>query len=254
MRAIIIDDEDLARANLRMMLQEYAPDVEVVGMADGKDNGLKVIKEMTPDVVFLDIRMPSGEEGFDLLRELEEINFLVIFVTAFKDFAIDAFKVNAVDYILKPIDIEELESAVERLRGHLALLETAPEKRAEYTARLRSLAELSGREEARISISHLGGVKVVKQRDILHLEADGNCTRIHFSNGGEYLDTRTLKVYEEELESDYFFRTHKSHIVNIRELNEYSRSDGHFAVLSNNIRVPISRQRLSSFLERLRSL
>ncbi len=254
MRAVIIDDEDLARDNMRMLLQEYCPKVEVVGMANGIDTGEKVLNELKPDIVFLDIRMPSGAEGFDLLNRIEKPDFLVVFVTAFKDYAIDAFKVNAVDYILKPIDITDLTDAVEKVEQTLKVVRNSPEKAQEYRIRLKSLADLSGKEEARITINHATGVKVVKQMDICYLQADGNCTRLYFKDGSEYLDTRTLKVYEDALLKDFFIRVHKSYIINIKELKEYSREDGNFAVLANRAKIPISRLKLSGFLARVRSL
>jgi two-component system LytT family response regulator len=115
MRALIIDDEEFARKNLQLMLEEFCPEIEVIGEATGKDQAKAIIEASKPDVIFLDIRMPSGAEGFELLEEVENKDFLVVFVTAFKDYALRAFNASAVYYVLKPIDIDDLRLAVDKL-------------------------------------------------------------------------------------------------------------------------------------------
>ena len=254
LRALIVDDEEFARKNLTMMLEEYCPDIEVIGDASSKAQAKAIIESSEPDVVFLDIRMPSGSEGFELLDEIENKNFLVVFVTAFKDYAIRAFNASAVYYILKPIDIEELKLAVGRLVETKELYKESPENYNTYFDSLKDLSSniLGKKQNNRIAISHTKGLKIVEDHTITHLEASGNCTTIYFDDGSRYLDTRTLKFYENLLNPDRFCRVHKSHIINLDILKEYVNEDGHFAVLKGDIRVPVARNRVTEFVRMLK--
>lgn len=254
LRALVVDDEEFARKNLTMMLEEYCPQIEVIGQASRKEQAKAIIESSHPDVVFLDIRMPSGAEGFELLEEIENKDFLVVFVTAFKDYAIRAFNASAVYYILKPIDIEELKTAVERLVETRTTFSEDPDSYSSYFESLQDLSHnlLNNKQSSRIAISHTKGLKIVEDHSITHLEASGNCTTIYFNDGSRYLDTRTLKTYENILNPDKFCRVHKSHIINLDILREYVNEDGHFAVLEGNIRVPVARNRVSEFVKMLK--
>lgn len=254
LRAVVVDDEEFARKNLIMLLQEFCPDVEVVGEASRKNQAKEVIEAEKPDVVFLDIRMPSGAEGFELLEEIEEKDFQIVFVTAFKDYAIKAFNVNAIYYILKPIDIEELQLAVEKLQETKKIFLKEPENIDTYYDSLRNLSDtlLRNKSNNRIAISHTKGLKIVEDDSISHLEASGNCTTIYFKEGSRYLDTRTMKTYESILDPTKFFRVHKSHIINLNLLAEYVNDDGHFAVLKSGLRIPIARNRVTEFVKMLK--
>ncbi len=255
LRAIIIDDEEFARKNLQILLEEHCPDVEVVADADGKVEALEKIKEFQPDVLFLDIRMPSGSEGFELLEEIENMNVLVVFVTAFKDYAIRAFNANAVYYLLKPIDIDELKIATEKLIESKKIFLENPENYTTYFRSLKNLSDtfLRNKPNNRIAISHTKGLKIVEDDTIINLEASGNCTMLHFSDGTRYLDTRTLKIYENLLDHTKFSRIHKSHIINLNFMTDYVNEDGHFAVLKNGDRIPIARNRVSDFVKSLKN-
>jgi|TARA_R110000737_G_scaffold80019_1_gene112093 two-component system LytT family response regulator len=255
LKAIIIDDEEFARKNLQILLEEHCPDVDVVADADGKTEALEKIKEFQPDVLFLDIRMPSGSEGFELLEEIEDMNVLVVFVTAFKDYAIRAFNANAVYYLLKPIDIDELKTAVEKLIESKKLFSENPENYTTYFRSLKNLSDtfLRNKPNNRIAISHTKGLKIVEDDSIVNLEASGNCTMLHFSDGSRYLDTRTLKIYENLLDPNKFSRIHKSHIINLNYMTDYINEDGHFAVLKNSERIPIARNRVSEFVKGLKN-
>lgn len=254
LRALIVDDEEFARKNLAMMLEEYCPEIEVIGEASRKEQAMAIIESSEPDVVFLDIRMPSGAEGFELLDEVENKNFLVVFVTAFKDYAIRAFNASAVYYVLKPIDVEELRMAVERLVETQETYKAEPENYSTYFDSLKDLSQnlLHKKTSTRIAISHTKGLKIVEDSTITHLEASGNCTTIYFNDGTRYLDTRTLKVYENLLNPEKFCRVHKSHIINLDLLQEYINEDGHFAVLKGDIRVPVARNRVTEFVKMLK--
>lgn len=254
LRALVVDDEEFARKNLVMLLEEFCPEIEVIGEAGRKDQAIAIIESSKPDVVFLDIRMPSGAEGFELLDEVEEKDFLVVFVTAFKDYAIRAFNASAVYYLLKPIDIEELRLSVSRLVETKRIYSENPENFDTYFSSLKNLSDnlLRNKPNNRIAISHTKGLKIVEDDNITHLEASGNCTTIYFKDGSRYLDTRTLKTYESLLDQEKFCRIHKSHIINLNELTEYLNEDGHFAVLKGGIRVPVARNRVTDFVKMLK--
>ena len=253
-RTLIVDDELLARENLKILLSEYCDDVEVVGEADSVDTALEAIKTLTPDLIFLDIRMPSGIEGFDLLDQIESKKFLVVFVTAFKDYAVKALNASAIHYILKPVDIEDLQNAVKKVADYIEMQRSLPVSSFNYNALLENLTmSLKKERNDRIAIHHSKGVKLVQTLDIMRLEANGNCTNIYFKNSSSYLDTRTLKVYEELLPPN-FRRTHKSHIVNMNKVKEYVHADGHRVILEDNSSVPVSRGKLSELLTYLKKL
>lgn len=254
LRALVVDDEEFARKNLIMLLDEFCPEIEVIGEASRKDQAKAIIESSKPDVVFLDIRMPSGAEGFELLDEIEEKDFLVVFVTAFKDYAIRAFNASAVYYLLKPIDIEELQQSVSRLVDTKKIYSENPENFDTYYSSLKNLSDslLRNKPNSRIAISHTKGLKIVDDDTILHLEASGNCTTIYFKDGTRYLDTRTLKTYESLLDPVKFSRVHKSHIINLTTLTEYLNEDGHFAVLKGGLRIPVARNRVTEFVKMLK--
>lgn len=254
LRALIVDDEELARKNLAIMLKNHCPEIDVVGQADGVDEAEKAIKELQPDVVFLDIRMPSGAEGFELLERIENRNFLVVFVTAFKDYAIRAFQANAVHYLLKPIDEDDLRIAVDKLIATKKTFEENPSNYDDYFVILQNLAErlVQNKTTNKIAISHSKGVKVIEDDDITHVEASGNCSEIYFKDNTRYLDTRTLKVYEEILNDKKFYRIHKSYIINLDMIKEYISEDGYIVVLKNGVELPVARNRVSDFLKTIK--
>lgn len=254
MRALIVDDEEIARKNLQFLLEEFCPEIEVIGEASGKEQAKAIIESSKPDVVFLDIRMPSGAEGFELLDEIEDKDFLVVFVTAFKDYALRAFNASAVYYLLKPIDIDDLRTAVDKLVEAKQIFSEDPSNFVTYFKSLKNLSQslLTNKPNNRIAISHTRGLKIIEDDTIVHLEANGNCTTIYFEDGTRYLDTRTLKIYENILDPSKFFRVHKSHIINLNRLMEYLNEDGHFAVLKGGLRIPVARNRVSDFVRLLK--
>lgn len=252
-RALIVDDEELARENLRMMLADECPEVEVVGTADGAPAAREAIARLDPDLLLLDIRMPSGAEGLELLESLDELRALVVFVTAFKDYAVRAFHANAVDYILKPIDPDELKAAIEKASSRIARMRGNGDEQQRYRSELRSLVkQIREHGEERIAVDHAKGFKLFDPRTITHLEADGNCTVLHFTDGSRYLDTRTLKTYEDMLDAEQFLRVHRSFLINLVQLREYLRDDGHWALMRSGMRVPIARNRIDAFLSATR--
>jgi two-component system LytT family response regulator len=254
--ALIVDDELHARENLKMLLEEFCPSVEVIGMASDVNEARDEVDRKSPQVVFLDIRMPSGTEGFELLDKIEEKQFQVVFVTAFKDYAIRAFNANAIHYLLKPIDIQDLKSAVERAKEYYSIFAENGHEFEHYTRSVKNLAEslLSDKLPKKITLFHSRGFKVIEDTDIVHLQAESNCTNIHFADGSKYLDTKTLRVYEDLLNPVRFVRIHKSHMINLDFLKEYNSQDGNKVILKDKTELPVSRGRLSNFMERVRNL
>ena len=226
--AIIVDDENLARENLLLLLNEFCPDVEVVGMGQNVTEAKSLIAVKKPDAVFLDIRMPSGEEGLELLDDVKESNFQIVFVTAFKDYAIKAFNANAIHYILKPIDIDDLQDAVVKLQRYKKLFKSDANNIGTYLESIKNFSESIHYQldSNKITISHHKGIKIIEDTAILYLEGDGNCTIIHFLDGSTFLDTRTLKLYESILNSNSFFRIHKKYIINLNFLTDYLHDEG----------------------------
>lgn len=256
LKAIIVDDEALARENLKMMLDEFCSEIEVLDTAGNIKEAKEKIEHHDPEVLFLDIRMPSGAEGFELLDSLPHRNFLVVFVTAFKDYAIKAFNANAVHYLLKPIDVEDLRTAVEKLVDTHKQFAQRPEDYGKYLNLLQDLGRSININSYsnKVTISHTKGMKIVEDDTIVHLAADGNCTCLYFADHSRYLDTRTLKIYEDMLNPSKFYRVHKSHIINLNHLKEYLSEDGHFAIMKDGTSIPVARNRLSAFLSLLKSL
>lgn len=249
-KAIVIDDELLARENLKLLIEEFCEGVEVVGLAGNIKDGEALIISSNPDVVFLDIRMPSGAEGFDLLDSLEEINFEVVFVTAFKDYAIQAFKANAIDYILKPVEIEELQNTISRLHTRFGIEPIKKNVKPQISSAFDSIKH---QRIDRITIPQRSGIKIIETKTIVHLESKGNYTILNFKENEPFLDSRTLKVYQEIL-PEHFLRVHNSHIVNGREIVEYTTEDGHSLILRNKKMIPVSRTFLKNVKDYLKTI
>jgi two-component system LytT family response regulator len=254
--AIIVDDENLARENLRMLLDEYCPEVEVVGSGENVDQARKLIEELKPEAVFLDIRMPSGEEGLELLDDVKTNNFQIVFVTAFKEHAIKAFNINSIHYILKPIDIDDLKEAVFKLLNYKKLFYQDSANLENYIESIKNFSENIHyqNESNKITVSHLKGIKIIEDSSILFLEGDGNCTNIHFLDGTSFFDTRTLKVYEEILNKDKFFRIHKKHIISLTYLTDYLHEDGYYAILEKGVKLSVARARVPEFIKTIKAL
>lgn len=254
--AIIVDDEYLARENLRMLLADYCPEVEIVGTGENVEEARQLIADKKPDAVFLDIRMPSGEEGLELLDDVQINNFQIVFVTAFKEHAIRAFNINSIHYILKPIDIDDLKEAVSKLLNYKKLFSQDSSNLETYIESIKnfSTAIHYQNESNKITVSHIKGIKIIEDNSILYLEGDGNCTNIHFVDGTSFFDTRTLKIYDEILNCKKFFRVHKKYIINLNHLTDYLHEDGFFAKMKTGIKLPVSRARVSEFIKIIKAL
>jgi two-component system, LytTR family, response regulator len=254
LRAIVVDDEFHARENMKYMIESSCPEIEVVGMADDVLKGIEAIRQLAPQVVFLDICMPSGTEGFELLDALPEKNFQVVFVTAFKEYAIRALNANAIHYLLKPVDIDDLRAAVKKLVGTSQLFSESGDNLFNYVKSLENLSRSlqPGGTISRITIHHTRGFKIVDPADLMYLQGDGNYTSIIFVDGARYVDTRSIGVYENVLRDHHFFRIHKSHIVNLLYVKEFVNDDGHYVIMKDGTRLAVSRLRVPQFLELFR--
>jgi two-component system LytT family response regulator len=244
-KSILVDDEPKSRKNLRILLQEYCPGVEVIGEAASPVEALKLIRQLQPDLLFLDIEM-GAESGFDLLRSLNGAQtFEVIFVTAFDKYGIQAVKACAIDYLLKPINILELTSAVDKALQHIG-----PKKE---NLRLKELISNfdRGEDEQRIAISMADKIEFVAINNIIRLQAEGNYTHIHLNNGKKYMVSKTLKDYDDLLVPFGFLRTHQSHLVNFKKIASYVKTEGGFIVMSDGSQVPVSRMKKDEILKKI---
>lgn len=242
-RAVIIDDEAQSRAVLREMLTKFCPEVKVLGESGDFDETLDMIAELKPNLAFLDINMPNGS-GFDVLRAFPQSNFEVIFITAHNEYAIRAIRASALDFLLKPVNIYELQEAVRRAGDKLS-------KQDEYN-HLNVLIEnlgLNSGTQGRVAIPDGSGLSFVTLKDIIRLEADGSYTMLHLQNGKHILSTRHLKEYEELLPHKLFFRSHHSHIINLEHITGYTRGEGGSVTMSDNSEVLVARRKKKLFLE-----
>lgn len=240
--AVIIDDEQKGRLALREKLHQYCPEVTITGEAEDGIDGLKLIREKKPSIVFLDIQMPLMD-GFQMLHQLPDKNFHLIFTTAYDQYAIKAIRYAAFDYLLKPVDIEELRAAIQRVR----------EQGQEHTEKkLEVLQENLQPKQLldKLAIPTLDGLLFFNTADIVHLEAQSNYTIIYFTNHPKLLASRTLKDFEELLPPQVFFRTHHSHIINLNYIKRYIKGDGGFIELQNGNTVTVARRKKEEFLQK----
>jgi len=246
LKALIVDDEFNARNNLKILIDEFCPELKIVGLVESAEEARIIIEKEKPDVVFLDIAMPK-EDGFSLLKSYENREFSVVFTTAYNEYALKAFKENAIDYLEKPISIDDLQKAVQKvMKVHGSNEQRTPAEISELVDEA-----MEGKND-RISIPTRDGYVIIRNTDIIHLEASDNYTMIYLIDGSRHLSSKNIKVYEENLNQEIFFRTHKSHIINVEHhLKEFSRSEGNMAVLTNGINVPIARRKMSNFLSRI---
>lgn len=243
--AIIIDDEVKGRIALSQKLHDYCSDVRLVGEAENGEEGIRLIEKLRPDIVFLDIEMPRMN-GFEMLLRLPQKNFDLIFTTAYDQYAIKAIKYAAFDYLLKPIDIEELKLAVSKSNN---LQNRNTEKMLEVlNQNLRGKTSLN-----KIAISSMDGLLFFNINDIVHLEASNNYTTIYFMNRPKLLASKTLKDFEDLLPPDIFFRTHHSHLINLNYIKRYIKGDGGQIEMQNGNYIDVSRRKKEDFLRAMGS-
>jgi two-component system LytT family response regulator len=227
MKAVIIDDEGKARRILEALLNQNCEDVEVVAVADDVPSGVKMINREQPDIVFLDIEMP-GFSGFQLLEFFDEIDFDIIFTTAYSEHALKAFEVSAIDYLLKPIQIDQLIKAVDKVRS---------KKAAQINEKINTLKEnLRENKISKIALPVADGLLFVKPEEILYLKAESSYTNIYLAENKTILVSKTLKEFEKLIDHPHFMRIHRSYFVNLNHIKQYFKSDGgHIEMINGDI-------------------
>lgn len=241
MKAIVIDDESFARQNIISILSLEFPDLEVVAEADTVVKALSSILKYKPDLIFLDIDLLDGS-GFDVLNQIEKIDFKTIFVTAHQEYAIKAIKFSALDYILKPISSYELVSAVNRV---VELGDKNSEE--QYESFLNQLNTTN--QDKKIVLKTSEAIHVVDVNDIVRCEADNNYTLFYISDGEKIMVSKGLKEYDDLLSEYGFFRVHQSHLINLNCMAKFDKKDGGYVVLNDHSRVPVSQRRKQKLLD-----
>lgn len=247
LKAVIVDDEVSGRETLSHYIQKYCVDIEVVGLADSVKSGLEVIEKCRPDILFLDVEMPYGN-AFDLLEQVNEITFETIFVTAFSNYAMKALNCSASYYILKPIDIDELISAVDKIKSQ-------KEKSKEFihTKILIENINILNKQLQKIVLPTMEGFEVIQVKDIIRCQANDNFTDIILTEGKKMLICRTLKHFEGLLEDYDFMRVHKSHLINIQFIKKYRKGKGGQVVMSDGSEIDVSPTKKQDLLDRFGS-
>jgi two-component system LytT family response regulator len=242
LRTIIVDDEQDAVDFIYSIIGEYCDSLEVVGKANNVVQGVAAINEFKPDLVFLDVEMPNGT-GFDLLAQFPEKDFDVVFITAFNHYAIKAIKFSAVDYILKPININEFIDAVNRV------VKKRSERNTTGNENLKILMEnLRSALPSRLAIPTSDGMEYLNPKDIIRIEADRSYSWFFITGGRKILVSKHLKEFQELLSDRYFFRSHNSHLINLKYVKKYIRKEGGYIEMTDGAMIPVSRTRKELFL------
>ncbi|HXB42389.1 MAG TPA: LytTR family DNA-binding domain-containing protein [Bacteroidia bacterium] len=230
-KAIIVDDESKSIKNLEFLITAHCKDVSIVKTANNALEAVKLILQEKPDVVFLDVQMP-GYNGFDVLEQIKEIEVKIIFTTAHKEYAIEALRKGAFDYLLKPIDVEDLKNCLNRVTG----------KVNKSSVIYPNTIELSVKD----------GIIFIKPKDIVRLEASGSYTTIYLDNGVKHLASKSMKEYEKFLDPTLFYRCHNSHVINLKKVVKFISNNGLFAEMNNGSVAEIAKKNKEEFLMKLK--
>lgn len=249
LKALLVDDEMNNLENLRFLLENDCTGVEVAGLALNGQLAREWLKHNKADVIFLDISMPV-ETGFEMLELIPEHDFRVIFVTAHNEFAMQAIKASAVDYLLKPVNITELQQAVSKLQAGINNQQFLKQNQELINHLVKNFTP--GQNIAKIALPQLGGINFLDVNEIISLQADSNYTIIHKQDMQKSVVTKTLKDFEDILDDSQFVRIHKSHIVNLMYITEYSTVDGGIVKMNDGNVWSISRRQLDMFLQKMK--
>lgn len=247
-RALIVDDEKRAREAVREVIKLYCPEISSVYEADSVSSAVNQIAELNPDLVFLDVELQDGN-GFDVLKAIGDKKINVIFVTGSEEFAIKAFKVSALDYILKPVDPDELSAAVASAREKIS----AGKLSDRMEVLMKNMENIS-QGIKKITLKTADSIHVINISDIVYCEADRNYTNFHLLNGKKILVSRSLGEYEEMLPVETFLRVHQSYLVNVDHISRYDRTDGGFLVTVNEKSIPVSTRKKDQLISYLSGL
>ena len=239
-RTLIVDDEANNRRNLRELLENHFPNMEVVGDADGVVTGLEAIIKNCPELVLLDIRLKDGD-AFDLLNELGQITFKIIFITAYEEYALKAIKFSALDYLLKPVRLEDLREAIAKAESQIL---------KELNLQLAELSNnLKPSQSKRIVLRTADKLHFIPVTEIMRCEADRNYTTFFLAEGRKIVVSGTMREYEDILSEQGFYRLHKSHIVNLSFIQSYEKADGGTVILTDGTHVPVAMRKKNQLIE-----
>lgn len=248
LKAIIVEDEKHSRETLKSLLSEFCDGVEVIATAASVIEAIKTIEANKPDVVFLDIELQTGT-GFDVLMQLDHINFEIIFTTAFEQYAIKAVKFSSLDYLLKPIDLEELQTAVEKAKKR--------KNQEDYIRQLNLLMEninAKKNDPVKICLATSDGIEFINTNEIVYCKANGSYTDFTLTDNSKIIVSKHLKEYENLLQDQSFMRVHNSYLINLKEVKKYIKSDGGYIIMSNNEHVSISPKKKDLFLISMKTI
>jgi len=244
-QAIIIDDEKKCISLLEKMLKKQFPDIQIAATASQPEDGIKLIRQLEPDLVFIDIEMPR-KNGFEVLEATKDIAYDIIFTTAYNQYAIKAIRFSALDYLLKPIDETELIQAVQRFKAK----HQSASRQQQIDLLFSNLRSLT-KPYSKLSVTTTEGVIFINIPDILFCEATGSYTTLYLKNNDKLVTSKTLKDFEELLEAHSFYRTHHSYIINLNEIKRYIKGDGGSVLMSNAAELPVSKRKKDEFLKKL---
>lgn len=242
LKVILVDDELSSLQNLQQKLTEFCPDVTIIATAQKPEDAIPLIRSHKPDVIFLDIEMPRMN-GFRMLDEIGDYDFDIIFTTAYNHYAVDAIRVSAFDYLMKPIAIKDLQLAVERLSK-----QRQPYTRDKLDLLKHSLHSTKSQEE-KIAIPTSEGLEFIPIKSILHIESSSNYSKIFFLDGKTLLVTKLLKDFEDMLLPYHFYRVHNSHLINLSYIKKYIRGEGGQVIMQNGDVIDVARRKKEEFLK-----
>jgi len=249
LRALLVDDEVNNLESLAFLLENDCVGIKVAGKTTNAREARIWLSANQVDVVFLDINMP-GEDGFQLLNSLPTRDFKIIFVTAYNEYAMQAIKASALDYILKPVNIDELQLSIEKLKDSLQNSSALQQEKQVLEQFLSQLGK--SKQPQKIALPHLGGISFIEVEQIVSLQADSNYTIIHLHSMQKMVISKTLKDFEDLLDANHFARIHKSYIVNLSYIKEYSTIDGGIVKMTDGNQWSVSRRQLDNFLEKMK--
>jgi len=244
LNAIIVDDEPHCCKTLESLLKRYCPEVSIIATCANGVDALQAIRRLNPDLVFLDVEMPKMN-GFEMLEQLHEINFHLIFVTSYDAYALKAIRFSAIDYLLKPLDREELQTAVQKVVKRMQV--PLPEQLKIILEKIQHPASASNK----IALPTMEGLQMIAIESIISGEADDNYTTLHLKDNKKIVVSSTLKIIEELLEDHSFIRIHRSYLVNLKEIEKYMKADGGYVVMSDGSQIYVSRNKKEELIKML---
>ncbi|MBI3232448.1 MAG: response regulator transcription factor [Bacteroidetes bacterium] len=245
-KAIIVDDEEAGRVTLERLIENYCFDVKVVGKAEDIIEAGDLIRALKPHVVFLDIEMPGGN-GFKLLEQFDHIDFDIVFVTAYHQYAIKALRFSALDYLLKPVNISELQESIDRIKKKQTLAQNG----SRYSILKNSLHE--GDQLTKIVISTAQGFHILQIEEIIYCKGEGSYTYFFMKGGVKYMVSKNLKEYEDMLDNLKFMRIHKTYLINLKHIEHLTRTEGATVRMSNGDNLPVSYRKKEQLIQTLKN-